>query len=266
MVDSVASKSFMNPEFLARFIELYHDLPALWNVGDADYTNRAKRSEAWDTLVEFTRSRIRDADLPFVKKKLESIRASFRKELRRVKESRRSGVPEEYVYKPTLWYYDLLLFTAFTPDQESLGTSKSNLKIEFEEDHAVLNGPESRIETKTREEPRDPEEQISNHVLQSRPRKRKKLKKSPTAHLWRQSLIQKVITSSSKRDDEYDTLGKTYAAKLRRMPASQRDLADRLIHEVLFRGLMNNLTPSTCLSFESFSTGDVIPPNVDTPR
>ena len=61
--------------------------------------------------MQLTRDKIPEADLCFVKKKVDSIRASFRKELRRVRESKRSGLSAD-VYKPTLWYFDLLLFTA----------------------------------------------------------------------------------------------------------------------------------------------------------
>lgn len=39
----------------------------------------------------------------------------FRKEMKKVLESKRSGASQDEIYNPTLWYYDLLLFTK---DQE----------------------------------------------------------------------------------------------------------------------------------------------------
>jgi hypothetical protein len=80
------SKTFMSPDFLIKFLEEYRELPVPWQVRSADYSNRAKRDEAWDLLVQFTRKKIPDADLCFVNKKVASIRASFRKELRRVRD------------------------------------------------------------------------------------------------------------------------------------------------------------------------------------
>jgi hypothetical protein len=77
----------MSPDFLTKFLEQYREFLVLWQVRSADYSNRAKRDEAWDLLVQFTREKIPDADLCFVKKKVYSIRASFRKELRRVRDS-----------------------------------------------------------------------------------------------------------------------------------------------------------------------------------
>ena len=102
----------MSPDFLTKFLEEYREMPVQWQVRSADYSNRTKRDEAWDLLVQLTRGKIPEADLCFVKKKVDSIRASFRKELRRFRYSKRSGLSADDVYKPTLWYFDLLLFTA----------------------------------------------------------------------------------------------------------------------------------------------------------
>jgi hypothetical protein len=80
--------------------------------------------------VQLTREKIPEADLCFVKKKVDSIRASFRKELRRVRDSKRSGLSADDAYRPTLWYFDLLLFTA---DQDIPRKSKNNLEEETED-------------------------------------------------------------------------------------------------------------------------------------
>jgi hypothetical protein len=77
----------MSPDFLTKFLEEYRELPVLWQVRSADYSNRAKRDEAWELLAQFTREKIPGADLCLVKKNVYSIRASFREELRRVWDS-----------------------------------------------------------------------------------------------------------------------------------------------------------------------------------
>jgi hypothetical protein len=60
------SKKFMSPDFLTKFLEEYRELSVLWLVRSADYSNRAKRDEAWNLLVQFTREKIPDTDLCFV--------------------------------------------------------------------------------------------------------------------------------------------------------------------------------------------------------
>jgi hypothetical protein len=81
------SKIFMGPDFLTKFLEEYRELPVSWQVRSSYYSNRAKRDEAWDLLVQFMREKIPGAELCFVKKKVDSIRASFREELLRVRDS-----------------------------------------------------------------------------------------------------------------------------------------------------------------------------------
>ena len=62
-------KTFMSPDFLTKFLEEYREMPVLWQVRSADYSNRTKRDEAQDLLVQLTREKIPEADLCFVKKK-----------------------------------------------------------------------------------------------------------------------------------------------------------------------------------------------------
>jgi hypothetical protein len=73
------SRTFMSPDFLTKFLGEYREMPVLWQVRSADYSNRTKRNEAWDSLVQLTSEKIPEADLCFVKKMVDSIRASFRK-------------------------------------------------------------------------------------------------------------------------------------------------------------------------------------------
>jgi hypothetical protein len=51
----------------------------------------------------------------------------------------------------------------------------------------------------------------------------------------RQNLIKRAMCVLSRPDDDY-VLGKTYAAKLSRMAAAQRDITDKLMNDVLFKG------------------------------
>ena len=73
-MSATMSKTFMSPDFLTKFLEEYRELPVLWQVRSADYSNRTKQDEAWDLLVQLTREKIPEAGLCFVKKKVDSIR------------------------------------------------------------------------------------------------------------------------------------------------------------------------------------------------
>lgn len=129
MSDSVDSAKFMNPSFLNDFIEAYRQYPCLWKVKSDEYRDRNKRDEALNNLLLMTRETIPGADIKFLKNRIDSMKQSFRRELRKVKDSMKSGTSEESVYKPRLWYYDILSFIA---DHEARNTSTSTFQGEEE--------------------------------------------------------------------------------------------------------------------------------------
>ncbi|XP_044749099.1 uncharacterized protein LOC123309872 [Coccinella septempunctata] len=101
----------LSREFLTEFIEMYKSFPCLWRIKSKEYMDRSKKKHAYNVLLtklqEFEKSATRDT----VKSKINTLRGGFRREYKKILESKRSGE----VYVPSLWYYDLLLFVK---DQE----------------------------------------------------------------------------------------------------------------------------------------------------
>ncbi|KAH9645935.1 hypothetical protein HF086_011397 [Spodoptera exigua] len=52
----------------------------------------------------------RDATIENVKKKINSLRAGFRKEHKKVQDRKKTGSGTDQVYVPKLWYYSQLEF------------------------------------------------------------------------------------------------------------------------------------------------------------
>lgn len=124
---------FLDRDFVTDFIALYKSLPCLWKIKSKEYTNRNLKNEAHNKLVDFCKSINPAANREFVIKRIQSFRGSFRKELRKVAASKRSGAGTEEIYEPTLWYFNLLLFTL---DQEQPTPSLSNMEqIELEQEN-----------------------------------------------------------------------------------------------------------------------------------
>ena len=96
-------------EFIVEFIEVYRSLPALWDVKCKDYSNHAKKGEQYDVLIEKYRENYPDAEKQEVVKKINSLRTNFRKELKRIRDTEKSGAGAEDV-EPTLWYFDEMKF------------------------------------------------------------------------------------------------------------------------------------------------------------
>lgn len=129
---------FMNPTFLADFIETYRNAPCLWKVSSKEYHNKQKRDLAMQELLEFTKNTIPDATIGFIKKRIENIRSSFRREVGKVQASMTSGTGTENVYTPKLWYFDLLEFTVVhelpKKSKSTLPSTVANEDISAQED------------------------------------------------------------------------------------------------------------------------------------
>ena len=140
---------------LEKFIELYRSYPCLWKVKSDEYRNRSLKNRAYDKLIEFCKSAVcPNANKDFVIKKIQGIRGSFRKEPRKLQETLKSGCGEEDVHKPSLWYFDLLLFTK---DQEEPMASRSNIESD-------MDISEHTTESELLEEPDESEDQEKETV------------------------------------------------------------------------------------------------------
>jgi hypothetical protein len=84
------------------------------------------REHAYKELVTKCKEQFPTADKEFVMKKIHAFRCNFRRELKKVIQSQKSGTSADDVYVPTLWYYDLLSFIA---DSEIPRRGKSNMDL-----------------------------------------------------------------------------------------------------------------------------------------
>lgn len=111
-------------EFIREFIELYKSFPCLWKVKSKEYSDRNAKTQAYDILVEKMNTVDESTNRETVVKKINSLRTTYRKELKKVLESERSGAGAEDVYVPHLWYYDLM---TSLQDQETPRRIVSNM-------------------------------------------------------------------------------------------------------------------------------------------
>lgn len=102
-------------EFVLEFIEIYKLQECLWKVKSREYTDKYKRKRSYEVLEEKLKEVFCDADKKLVCKKVDSLRGNFRRELKKIKASQRSGCSADDIYVPRLWYYKHLEFLC---DQE----------------------------------------------------------------------------------------------------------------------------------------------------
>ncbi|XP_069692676.1 uncharacterized protein [Periplaneta americana] len=240
-------------------IKLYRDNPCLWKVKSKEYVNKHLKNEAYVKLVNFCKPTFPEADRDFVVKKIQSLRGSFRKELRKVIERQRSGVPLDEAYTPSLWYYDLLLFTK---DQETSDFgADSNEDYEQDDDETTRqddscnNGDnllqDVKFESETFASFADnaPASFADNTlaIIEGHRGKKRKTMEADT-----QTEIMKACTSTTKISpteiSEFEAIGVNVTKKLQRMDPVQALHAECLIQEVLRKGLLRSLSENTIIS------------------
>ena len=116
-------------EFWLEFIECYKSFPSLWKIKSEEYKNRNLKGNCYQQLVELLKQHIPTATKDLVCKKINAFRTSYRRELKKVIKSERSGAGSDEIYTPSLWYYDAL---AFLRDQETQEEGLSTMELDEE--------------------------------------------------------------------------------------------------------------------------------------
>lgn len=119
----------MSKQWLEDFIECYRSLPSLWKIKSSEYHDRGKREAAYVKLVDVLKRIDPSANKDKVLKKINNIRSSYRKEVKKVESSSKSGSGADEQYVPKLWYFNLL---SFLNDQCEPRNSRSNIDSEGE--------------------------------------------------------------------------------------------------------------------------------------
>jgi hypothetical protein len=78
-----------NDEVLRNFIETYEALPELWNSSHPSYMNKTKRNLALDKLGNMYRKMKPGANRADVRRKINTFRSNYRKELKKTVTSKR---------------------------------------------------------------------------------------------------------------------------------------------------------------------------------
>ncbi|KAL3287533.1 hypothetical protein HHI36_002001 [Cryptolaemus montrouzieri] len=157
-------------------------LLSIRNIDKNEYSNREKKGEDYEKLVEKFREIDATATTDTVAKKVNSLRSVYRKELAKVNKSIRSGAGEDEIYEPSLWYFDLLHClndqeirrqSRNTMDEGEESTNLDELSKQVEEDvHETVadSGPNEASATTPVSEASTP---YSNNTSHKSTRKRK---------------------------------------------------------------------------------------------
>ncbi|PIO25918.1 hypothetical protein AB205_0211500 [Aquarana catesbeiana] len=114
-------------DLMAIFIDMFRELPCLWEINHPEYKNQTKRKAALDQLLEFVKTVIPTADITYLKILIGGLRSTYLREHKKVQDPQRSGAADD-IYVPRLWYYDRLHFLAGqTEPRSSISSLPSRL-------------------------------------------------------------------------------------------------------------------------------------------
>lgn len=85
-------------EILRNFIVTYETFPELWNPTNPSYKNKNRRNAAYDKLLAIFTQLKPGATRADVKRKINTLRCNYRKELKKILTSKRSGSSADEVY------------------------------------------------------------------------------------------------------------------------------------------------------------------------
>jgi len=74
-------------EVILDFLEMYKSFTCLWDITCKQYSNRDARNQALELLKEKLKIRDNDASISTVKKKIDNMRAAYKREFKKVNKS-----------------------------------------------------------------------------------------------------------------------------------------------------------------------------------
>ncbi|XP_045491091.1 uncharacterized protein LOC123690974 [Colias croceus] len=226
------------------FLETLQAEPFIWDPSEKSHKDKKKVNDAW--------VRIRDVfEIPVeeLKKKKDSLFATYRGYYRKIEASLKSGAGADDVYRPVWFAFEFMnsFLGCVYKCKQTITTDHGTDSIEEETTNASEDVP---IASPT---PKEPEPRKNKHTIRRRdnPPELQVASRQMTEAF---NNLNKVINNPSKDDDdECDVFGKLIAKKLKRLPEHERDNIMFDIH-ALFRKSPNKRSPSG----ESFCTSKKI--------
>ncbi|XP_014274672.1 uncharacterized protein [Halyomorpha halys] len=200
-----------NKVFWREFFNMYRNLPELWKVKSEVYRNRNMKDAAYDKLVAKMKEIDQNADRALVRSKINAIRTCYRRELKKIYDSVKSGVRAEDIYVPSLWYFN---------DIDFLRDHEAQIQETFSTDFK-----EEVIATDFRPPP-------------------SKVLKQPEMSTEMQLIAaaEKLVNSTeTKLMDSWESFGSSVGGDLRNLESKQQTIAQKLISDVIFLAKLGKL-------------------------
>ncbi|XP_055919120.1 uncharacterized protein LOC129951134 [Eupeodes corollae] len=245
----------INKQFVAFLIEEYKALPSLWDSDSEAYKNKHIKKADYTSLLKTMRTVDPLLTMDALKKKIAKIRTCYRRDLKKLTESIKSGATGDDVFVPTLWYFHQMDFIRGKAQDSKLqeieeflidgGTNGSNNEYEDHNFDGQCNGKGDEEEWKHVPQELKIEPQMSKQFKTSYGQ-RNTILNQPTK---RPAVFEQNNQNNNK--DEAALFSETWAVLYRKLSHEQQLYAKRCIDEILYQGQFGNLNSSTYRNIES---------------
>ena len=221
----------------------------LWDTSLRDYTNREKRAVAYEQLVPIYRYLKKDATVEDVKKKINTLRTNYRKELKVVETARQSGNH----HQPRCWTFQELdflrnteKFLAVNPGCRGAPKTESSFFNEITQTQGsfVDGGTPFHFRNPLQTPPTISEMFHKTFGLNANIAstngengvaiKRQRLSPGSSSQGPNDEIMGIASDYLSPNYPEEESVARTWTLKLRRMQKDQRLLAEKFINEILY--------------------------------
>ncbi|XP_049875451.1 uncharacterized protein LOC126373352 [Pectinophora gossypiella] len=226
-------------EVLIRMIDMYRDMSYLWQRDHELYMNREMRAEGLKVLLEVYKQFDKDADITRIRKKLENLRTTYVKELKKVRASKQTAADENEIYVPTLWYYDHLSFLESTVEYCRIEPDAyENDSSSVDEETAIVANSSSSQKKRMKKVPLIPKQEniflpIEACMVQQLPVETCMTQKLPAE------------TYMTQKDEEFEVYGRSIGFQLKDLNKRQLTIAQKVISDILFYAKLDQLTESS---------------------
>nr|XP_023020622.1 uncharacterized protein LOC111509164 [Leptinotarsa decemlineata] len=225
-------------EILRNFIETYESLPELWNSSLDIYKNKTKRNAALKKLLVIYKKLKPEAKLPDVRRKINTLRSNYRKELKKIVTSKRSRNGTDEVYKPSSWVFYALEFLCTWKQPVNASTSFHESVPDNESQNA---DKDSNTPSQAPQNAGPSRSSITLAPFAPPPKRVRKV-----GHLAKQNeLLSMTCTYLQKAKepsrDSVCAVIKVWSEKLQTLEYQQRLFAEKAINDILFEVTMGNL-------------------------
>lgn len=204
-------------EIYLELLEYYKNYRCLWDISCSQYSNRDTKWEAYNVLLEVYKKIRKDATVGMLKKKIENMRTAYRRELKKVQDSTRTRAGAVEVYVPRLWYFDSMSFL----DEKNIHASEGIDTLSGEDDNENL---------------------VQRDIFPS-----PKVKKLRNTLKRKQDMLLDATQRLLQIEDDWNIIGRSIGLQLRDLSENQRDIAQKLIADVIFHGKMKRLNEHTTI-------------------